>query len=476
MKNKYILLLLFIFPLIGNAQLYTKKQIDSILQEEVSLIRDGKLEDALLLNIDLAEQSAKINYDNGVSIAYIRIANILCMIGRHLESLKYLNLADKKVSVKNDPLLKIRIYSIYGRNYSALKIIKKSIDYFNKGIDLCKKTSPINNRLLSNMYSNKASAFLSTDNKLDSTLIYLHKAIKTKESPFRYAVLANYYLKVKINNDSATSYLNKCKELMQRYDVTEYHKSIILQAQANLYKSTGNYNAAIDYYQQSLDISHQIKKYLEIRLSYKLMSETYELLREEKKSHEYLVKYTQFSDSINNLYKKDLDIIINNFLKEQEDTHQKTENRMSFLFGVSILLSIVIIIVITYYYRKKRLSLITEKEKVIKQKEIESDELKQKINEAFTELTSLAKNNDPSFLVRFQEIYPNVCEELLKINPKLVNTELSLCAMIWLNFSSKDIATYTFVQPKTVQTKKYRLRKKLKIPSDKNIYSWLKGL
>ena len=107
---------------------------------------------------------------------------------------------------------------------------------------------------------------------------------------------------------------------------------------------------------------------------------------------------------------------------------------------------------------------------------IESKKLKQKLNVAFDEVILLAKKNDSSFLVRFQEVYPNVCEKLLENNPKLVNTELTLCAMVWLNFSSKDIASYTHVQPKTVQTKKYRLRKKLNIPENINIYTWLKNL
>ncbi|GAL81845.1 hypothetical protein JCM19274_2829 [Algibacter lectus] len=122
------------------------------------------------------------------------------------------------------------------------------------------------------------------------------------------------------------------------------------------------------------------------------------------------------------------------------------------------------------------MGLIKDKENVIKQKNLERDKLKQKLNVAFDEVISLAKENDASFLIRFQEVYPKVCEKLLEVNPKLVNTELSLCAMIWLNFSSKNIAQYTHVQPKTVQTKKYRLRKKLDLPEGTNLYVWIKNL
>lgn len=122
------------------------------------------------------------------------------------------------------------------------------------------------------------------------------------------------------------------------------------------------------------------------------------------------------------------------------------------------------------------LEIIREQRRIIKEKEEEHEALKKKLNLAFKEVVTLAKKNSPSFLARFQEVYPEVCEKLLEVNPKLVNTELSFCAMIWLNFSSKEIARYTFIQPKTVQIKKYRLRKKLKIPRDEDIYIWIKNL
>jgi hypothetical protein len=88
----------------------------------------------------------------------------------------------------------------------------------------------------------------------------------------------------------------------------------------------------------------------------------------------------------------------------------------------------------------------------------------------------LAKNNDPEFLTRFQEVYPNFFPKLLQIEPQLQNSELKFCALLFLNFSSKDIATYTFVQPQSIQTRKNRLRKKLNISSEEDIYIWMKNM
>ncbi len=470
---------LFILPKnIVVVQQLTKSQIDSINNNVLPiLIKNGQLEDALLLNISLAENAKNIDYTRAVNAAYIRISGFLCTFGEHSESLRYLDLVDQDLTDKYDSDLRIKAYANYGRNYSRLKMNKRALDYLNKGIALYKKNEPnLHPNNLFNLYANKAHAFLDTEFVIDSTLFYLQRASEITQNSFINAVIANYYLKHNRNIDSAHVYLDKSKALIDRDDVTNYHRSIVYQADANLNKAIGNYNTAIEFYEKSLDISQQIKKYAEINLSYKLISETYQLMDQEAKAHEYLIKYTKFNDSINLEYKDNVNAVVNNFLVKQEKTHDRTRIRLYSILIVSILLSVLIIFMILYYFRKKRLRLVEERTQAIEQKEIETSKLKQKINLAFDEVVTLAQENHPSFLARFQEVYPDVCEKLLEVNPKLRNTELTLCAMIWLNFSSKEIAGFTFVQPKTVQTKKYRLRKKLRIPKDVNIYQWLKNL
>ncbi len=65
---------------------------------------------------------------------------------------------------------------------------------------------------------------------------------------------------------------------------------------------------------------------------------------------------------------------------------------------------------------------------------------------------------------------------MLAINSNLSKSDLTFCAMIWLGFSSKQIAQYTFVEHRSVQNKKNRLRKKLNISSDVDLYFFFKNL
>ena len=478
MQYKY--LKVFFFFVISSVLVFAQEQkpIDKLSKEyEFSLIRKGLFEEVLLLNMKLVEKAKKNNDEEAIALGYIRIASVLCNFGENLESLRYLDLANNIVFDDGYDNLKIRVLANYGRNYSALKINKKAVECFDKSIEICKNLKSYDQNLLSFLYINKADAFLDTQYETDSTLVYLHKAIKIKENPFKYAVVANYYLKENVNIDSAKVYLDKSKVLiLGDNNITEYYKATVIHADANFNKAIGNYKKAIVLYKESLNIYKKIKKIEEVKLSHKLISETYSQLNDEDNSHKYLISYTKITDSINARYNQNIDVVIGNFLSDQEKEYQKKEKKYNSLIVVVITFFLSVVLFIVYNYRKKRRKIIEEKEQIINQKNIESKKLKQKLNVAFDEVILLAKKNDSSFLVRFQEVYPNVCEKLLENNPKLVNTELTLCAMVWLNFSSKDIASYTNVQPKTVQTKKYRLRKKLNIPENINIYTWLKNL
>lgn len=93
----------------------------------------------------------------------------------------------------------------------------------------------------------------------------------------------------------------------------------------------------------------------------------------------------------------------------------------------------------------------------------------------YEEIRNLAIKNDPVFLERFQEAYPDFTRRLLQKHPTLLKSEFSLCTMIFLNFSSKEIATYTFLQHRSVQTKKGRLRKKMQLSSSTDLYKYIRS-
>ena len=91
-------------------------------------------------------------------------------------------------------------------------------------------------------------------------------------------------------------------------------------------------------------------------------------------------------------------------------------------------------------------------------------------------VVQLAVNNNPGFFMKFNEFDPSFSRKLLDINPGLVAVEMEFCVLLRLNFETKEIARYTNVSVRAVEGKKYRIRKKLNIPSDQDINIWMAHL
>lgn len=89
------------------------------------------------------------------------------------------------------------------------------------------------------------------------------------------------------------------------------------------------------------------------------------------------------------------------------------------------------------------------------------------------EILSLAENNSPMFFEKFQLFFPHFIPEILRINPNLIHSELYFCALMKLDFDTKKIAQCTKNSIRAVESKKYRIRKKLNISSEININSFL---
>lgn len=70
----------------------------------------------------------------------------------------------------------------------------------------------------------------------------------------------------------------------------------------------------------------------------------------------------------------------------------------------------------------------------------------------------------------FTEIHSEFYPLLLKDFPSLSQKELKVCALLRLNIQSKDMAVIFNVQPTTIEIYRYRIRKKLELNTEDNLY------
>ncbi|MCD1116112.1 helix-turn-helix transcriptional regulator [Chryseobacterium turcicum] len=94
-------------------------------------------------------------------------------------------------------------------------------------------------------------------------------------------------------------------------------------------------------------------------------------------------------------------------------------------------------------------------------------------DENFKDLLISISLNDVVFLEKFQRIFPYFKKNLFdNTGVSLSTSELTLCAIMKLGLTTKEISIHTDASLKAIEGRKYRLRKKLNIPSDIDFTLW----
>jgi len=89
-------------------------------------------------------------------------------------------------------------------------------------------------------------------------------------------------------------------------------------------------------------------------------------------------------------------------------------------------------------------------------------------------LNRLVKKNDSSFMIKFHEFFPAFVAKLNRAaKPSLNSAEMEICAYAKLNFSTKEIALYRKHTVRSVENRKYRIRKKLKMNPTEDFILWM---
>ncbi|MBC9930609.1 triple tyrosine motif-containing protein [Chitinophaga qingshengii] len=122
------------------------------------------------------------------------------------------------------------------------------------------------------------------------------------------------------------------------------------------------------------------------------------------------------------------------------------------------------------------LHLVEKEDALVKVKDILASAYKKndnnpEIRNALLLLNDVEKNNASweQFASHFDEINNNFLKKLKERFPVLTNTDLKLCAYLQLKLSSKEIAQLMAISVRGVEIKRYRLRKKLNLPTEQQM-------
>ena len=85
-------------------------------------------------------------------------------------------------------------------------------------------------------------------------------------------------------------------------------------------------------------------------------------------------------------------------------------------------------------------------------------------------------SNWKEFEARFTAVNQSFYKNLKEKYPDLGQTDLKICALVKLNFSSKDMSSLLGISFESVHTSRYRLRKKFKLDRNENLADFIASL
>jgi len=478
----------FSFSLFVSAQgIY--REIDSLLDASTREYENFESQKSVDLAITALKKAEEIKSSQAIAEANYNIARGLSDLGQQKKSFEYIEKAEKESFARKNILFRAKLRETSALNYMTLSMYPRAISEYHKAISLAEKSNDdsLAKIIIGRSYGNLFVTYNDLGN-LDSANYYLNKEIaslKTFEEKDVYSHLSlaylDYglnYLEEKHNLDSAQYFFQKSLDLLNKYD--DSFKQDVYRAFGDLYYEKKDFQPSLDYYLKSRKIIEELNFYdPSYTYMYKRISNIYGKQQNEKLKQLYLDKYVQLKDSLSESKIDKVSSVVSDIL-EKEDMKRAQARKNTYIIVSSLfLLMLAGLLWMIKRYRKTRntetKSLLENEQLLIKQ-ENENKLLKQQLNDAFEEVVQLARQNHPCFWSRFSEVYPEFSKKLKEKYPRLQASELSFCAMLFLNFSAKDIAEYTFVTPKAVQNRKNRLRKKLNISSEEDLNIWMQNI
>lgn len=465
------------------------EEIDSLL--DASTLEYDKYENQK--SIELAEmalrKAQKLKISQAIAEANYNIARAHGDMGEQEKSFHYLEKAKKESFADKNDLFRAKLAEVAATNYMSLSMYPQAVKEFHKALNLSRAAggNPLAKKITGRTYGNLYVTYHGMGN-LDSAYFYLNKEIdllkKSEEEEVYSSLSLSYldfglmFLEEKHDLDSARYYFQKSLCLLDKYE--DPFKQDIFRALGDLYFEKKEYEKSLNYYLETRKILDELD-FFDPSYTYILLriSNIYRHQNKTELAQLYSDKYIELKDSLSASKIDAMGNVVNNLLKEQEKVRQESKKRSYLIVGSVFSVSILVLLMAGYFYRKKQLKekrAIWNSKELLLKKEHENRMLKLQLNTAFEEIVELAKSNSPEFLSRFQEVYPAFYYNLMTSHPGLQTSEIKFCAMLFLNFSSKDIAEFTYVTVKAVQNRKNRLRKKLNISSEEDLNLWMQKL
>jgi tetratricopeptide (TPR) repeat protein len=494
---------------------YTSGKLRSMLILSNYYFRSSEYKKAMDYAQRSKEMAEDLNFDKELANALSLIGSIYNELGDYDNSSQYFFKSlrlNEKINYKEG--ISHSLGNI-GMDFFSQQDHKKALEYFNNALSIAIEID--DQQAIKRQYNNIAVVYQDLQ-KYDTAIGFLRKAleinIKLGDKLGQGTNIMNIgYGQLNRNdfNDALLSFqkaLDLFTELDNRLHMAECYLNF-----GFCYHDANKIDKGIEYFKLGLREGQKQGYYRIIYSAAEILSKIYTEKNDTTNAYAYVMLEKSAGDSLfasqkqKLLSKLELQYIYEK--KEfQRQLAQQTKNTVMLIIIFSLVSGLVILGLIFSRHKLKSRFILLEKEKIeseldiknrelsvnlislIKKNEMLSEisdklvhlELNEKANETKTAISKISRElrnstNDKmlnEFSMRFQEVHAGFYEKLLKSYPDLTQNELKLCAFLRLNMSTKDIAELTGQQLPSIDRARYRLRKKLALPSSEtNLVTFL---
>lgn len=431
-------------------------------------------------NIETANKtlmmSKELDYSGGKAKSYFYLARAFSYLGEYNKSLEYLQLSEREPYITHNPDIHSEICRIRGQIYMYLGLFSSSINEFHKGLYYVNQIKDKDKRAYTTSlaYENLSISY-KNNQQYDSMLYYLNKnkEILSKQSLPQshysrlnlHTLYGDYYTTVE-KYDSASYCFNQALAIVEEHHL--HYTSWIDKHRGNMEFKRNNLDLALEYYQAALNNLRETQMVNELPELYKQIAKVYEKKEIQDSVLFYTNKATEIENKLLNEKQKTVEKALKIIVEEEQNKLINDFKSRIVLFAYIIAGIFIVAGIIWLRWRKGQ-------RKKLEEMETEFKDMELRLSENVQELMELAKANDSTFITCFIKTFPTFTHNIYAKHPDLISSEFWFCAMLFLDFSSKEIAQYSFVEHRSVQIRKSRLRKKLKIDSNIDLYHYIKS-
>ena len=433
--------------------------------------------------------------------------------------------------------LKSVVYHRLGRIYSYYKREDKSIEFLKKALVTQKKLLQKNNSniaQLTSYYYSLAATYRELNKPklakiyLDSSYLFYKDKISLTPKPYLDFEKAIYLSKMN-KGDEALLLMNEIYPWYKKH--TPSYLVLFYKYWGDIYLSLNDIDKSEDYYLKSLTTSKKYQSHIDFTpLVFEKLSDVYLIKNNYQKAFQNIKKAKEldrlFFDSRSPENKSLLEIKDDyrlekerqeRIIQEQYLKQLEQEDEIIRLQRIILIISIIFLIIVGFgFFKHLRTKHKAEKELIRKTKQIEIEKTKEllelknkelaasalqliekdeflkdlkvkvreggdkvKIHELNKVLRSVSVNNNKNweeFRARFIEVNKDFYDQIFEKFPKLSQGDQKICALIKLNFSSKEMARLLGLSVESVHTVRHRIRKKMNLPRSVNLEDYINSI